>query len=226
MTSALTQIVETGYPHYRQAAGLPIWLMTEGQMSRVVGELGDEGITRLAEGLIHTREVQAQLAAGRTPVSDEAWQEGLKSWQPIGQIVSGAMAVLAAGERLLACRRQGRLLVRQEVVCRHLAVLFMAGVMPEGQAMRLALAGKLELRELSVSGLVASYADRVIEGDMALISHIEEHISSDPMWRDWSARFLGSIKEFPFTPKPVAIAPPPNGQLTDALVSMFGKGDR
>ncbi|GAH72564.1 unnamed protein product, partial [marine sediment metagenome] len=128
----LPRYIEIGFPHLRQVSGLPEWLVPD--VAEAVRNLGNEAILELAKPLGLAERASAFLAQAPDPDSlpVEIWQENIRRWRAVHQVLPVAMALLRACEKLDALERRGVLKINFASLVRDLAVISYASFAPNG----------------------------------------------------------------------------------------------
>jgi len=217
----LTAYVETGFHYLKQIAKLPDGLMPD--FADVARQLGDEAMLDMAEPLglgdrLKSRLAQA-LEPGSLPV--EIWQEGIGCWPASNQALLVTMALLRASEKVEALERQGVLAADVASIVRGLATIAYATFDPNGVKILDGLTGILGGSPAQPAGLLGRYVKALEGDDHDTLSRIEECILQDPVWAEWSERFLARGKEFPFVPRVIGISPPLTSELKQVMVSII-----
>jgi len=216
----LTQYIEAGLPHLRQAAGLPEGLLPDA--AAVARQLGNERVLALAEPLGLGERIKALLAQVSDPDSlpIEIWQKGIDNWPPVYQVLSVTMALLRACEKVQALERRGDLKI-DVVLLRGLAVIAYAPFAPNGGELLSRLSDILGGIVVEPARLLHRYIMAVVAGDTDTLASVDRCILGDPAWWEWSERFLATGKDFPFIPRVIGISPPVTTGVKQVLVNMI-----
>ena len=217
----LTQYIETGFPHLKQIAGLPEWLMPG--VVEFVREMGDEGILELATPLGLADQARAFLvrAPDAETVSIEVWQQAIGKWQATDQALPVSLALLRIWERVRYLQRRCELKVDATSFIHGLAVLSYAPFTLNGDEILKKLAGILGGKAEEPAMLLDSYMRIVTNGEDNTLTGIEQLILENRAWAAWSEEFLETGKAFPFIPRIIGVSPPLSGGLIPVLVSMI-----
>ena len=216
----LTGYIRAGIPYLKQVSGLPEGLVPD--LATVTGQLGDEGVLKLAEPLGLAEEVKALLAQAPDPdgLPVETWQQGVANWPPVRQVLSVTMALLRACEKVDALERRGALKIDFALV-RGLAVVAYAPFAPNGSELLGSLADVLGGTIAEPDALLDRYIGAVAAGNTDTLAGVDRCILENPAWREWSERILAAGKGFPFLPRVIGISPPLTSGLMQALVNMM-----
>jgi len=216
----LTQYIEAGLPHLRQVAGLPEGLVPD--FVAVVRQLGEDKILKLAEPREFPSLVKDPLAQASDPdsLTAEIWQQGTADWQPVHHVLSVAMALLHACEKVNALVRRGALKVDPALV-RGLAVIAYAPFVPNGGELLSKLADILGGTVVEPARLLNNYLTAVVTNDTDTLASVDHCIMESPAWRGWSERFLAAGRDFPFLPRVIGISPPLTKGVKQVLANMI-----
>lgn len=216
----LTRYVEAGLPHLRKIAGLPEWLAPDA--GKVIRELGDEGLLKLAEPLsISGYKDFLERAPEANAVTSEMWQECLAKSQTVDQISPIIMALLQVWEKARSLRRREQLTVDPILFCRGLTVLSYAPFIPSGRSILRRLAEILGGTEANPPILLALFSKAVVEGDHRTLNSIERCIREEVSWTVWTEMILEMAGTFTFVPRAIGVSLPPSKQLARVLVPMI-----
>jgi hypothetical protein len=212
--------MEAGFPHLKQMARLPEALMPD--FAKVARQLGDETMLEIVEPLGLTERLKTLLAEAPDPdmVPVEIWQQSIANWPPVQQVLSATMALLHACEKVEALERQGVLKIDSALI-RGLAVTTYAPFAPNGSELLSRLADILGGSLAEPVGLLGRYILAIMVGDTDTLADVDRYILENPVWREWSERFLAIGKGFPFVPRVIGIRPPLTKVLKQALVNMM-----
>ena len=216
----LTAYMEAGFPYFKQVANLPDGLMPD--FVAVARQLGDEGMLKVAEPLGLAERIKALLAQAPEPdnVPVEIWQQGIAHWPPVHQVLSVTMALLRACENVDALERRGALKVDFALI-RGLAVTAYAPFAPNGSELLSRLTDILGGTAAEPARLVDCYIMALLAGDTDTLADVDHCILENPVWAEWSERFLATGKDFPFLPRAIGISPPLTSGLKQVLINMM-----
>lgn len=216
----LTRYMETGFPHLRQASGLPEGLLPD--FATVARELGDETMLKLAEPLGLAERIEKLLAQAPDPdsVPVEIWHQGIANWQPVHQVLSVSMALLCACEKVDALEQRGTLKIDSTLI-RGLSVTAYAPFAPNEGELLSRLADILGGTVVEPAALLDRYVTAVVAGDSDTLGSVDRCIMENPSWLEWSDRFLSTGKDFPFLPRVIGVSPPLTNGLKQVLVNMM-----
>jgi len=217
----LTAYMEAGLPHLKQMAKLPDGLLPD--FAAVARQLGDEGMLKVSELLGLSEKIKASVAEAPEPGSLplETWQEAIGCWQTANQALPVMMALLRASEKVEALERRGILVADVASIVRGLATIAYAIFDPDGIKILDRLAGILGGSPAQPAVLLDGYVKALEGGDHDTLARIEECILQNPVWAEWSERFLVTARDFPFAPRVIGVSPPLTKGLMQALVNMM-----
>ena len=217
----LTRYMEIGFPHLRQVSGLPEWLVPD--MAEAARNLGDQAILELAKPLGLAERTSAFLAQPPDPDSlpVEIWQENIRRWPAIRQVLPVTMALLRACEKVDALERRGLLRVDLASLVRGLATISYAPFVPDGSEILSRLAAILGGSSAEPAGLLHLYTLALVKGDEDTLADIDNCILQNPAWAAWSERFLTTGKAFPSIPRVIGVSTPLTSELAQVLVTMI-----
>ncbi len=188
--------------------------------------LGYDGLMQLTVPLQFAEDVESCLAQAPDPgtISAETWENAIRGWPPLSQGRSLVQSLQEAGDRILAEFHRGKLRVDPFVVCRGLAVLFMAPFLPQGQWLLPRVAVVVGASPYEPAALLIDrYVEMVISGDQDMLGKINCCIIEEaPVLGTWSAAVMEAVARFPFIPRMSAVTPPLSAEFeADILVQEF-----
>lgn len=222
----LAEWMKAGYPHFREALGFQPWFLPEHQMMALTEEVGDEGAVRLGGSLLPVAPVLEELGKHSQPgaLGAEVWEKGISSWGATNEVAVGAEGLVIAGEKLRALVREGKLGLKGEQTCRHLAVLLFAPVVASGKEVAKKLATVLGATTVEPRVLIERYMQHLAEGDTGVAEAVESCIEGDERWRQWATELLKYAGEFPFIPRVIGVTPPLSSVIMDGFTMMIEEG--
>lgn len=227
MANGLTGWVKTGYKHLKPCVALPDWFLPQRTLELIIDELGDDGLMHLAAS-VEFADVETYLAQAPDPgtISAETWEDAIRCWPPLSQVRSLVQSLQEASDRTVMESHKGRLRVEPFVVCRGLAVLFMAPFLPQGQWLLPRLAAVIGASPYeSAASLINRYVQGVIKGDRDMLAVVNRCIIEDaPVLSKWSVAVMESVARFPFIPRVIAVTPPLSAEVAEVLISMLREG--
>ncbi len=217
----LARYIEVGLPPLREISKLPEWLVPG--LTEVASQLGDQSVLEIAEplGLTKGRESCLAQADEADKLPAEIWREGIGRWDAVHQVLPVTMALLRACEKVEALEQRGVVATTSASTVRGLATIAYAAFVPNGGKMLGRLAGILGGSPAEPAALLSLYVKAVENSDKDTLAGVEECISHDPVWLEWSKRFLAGGTAFPFIPRLVGVIPAPTSELIRLLAAMI-----
>jgi hypothetical protein len=222
----LAELIKGGYPYVKDEAGLAPWVLPEHGLNRIVDKVGDDGILKVSRPLGLTENVESLLKSAPDPanVSQPAWQEAVKQWQPLSQVRPVVAAFLEVAVPVMAKYHEIKPKVDPMVICRSLAVLLFAPFIQQGQALLGELAGVLGRPANDPGELIKSYARAVIGGDITALEKVNQSIVKYSAWQEWASALQEQALGCRHTPKLIAVTPPLLADLTGVLAILMKEG--
>jgi len=216
----LTRYVSAGLPHLKQIAKLSEWFLPG--LAEETRKFDDECLIKMAEPLGLSEKLQTALSEAPEPenLPVEKWRESIDLFNVTHQVRPVILSLQRALEKFEAFQRRGNLKVDPSLV-RGLAVIAYAPFALTGQEILQRLSVALGGSNNEPAGLMERYVNAVIDGDRKTLTAVDGCIQADPIWAEWTQRFIAIGKSSPFTPRIIGISPCINPDLTQVLVSML-----
>jgi hypothetical protein len=103
-------------------------------------------------------------------------------------------------------------------------VLAFAPFIPAGKPLLEEIACILGEDVSEPSGLIMSYAEGVIGGDVSTVERVNECVVRYSAWAKWADTLQKLVLNLQYTPRLIAITPPLSPELVGVLVSMIKEG--
>jgi len=221
--STLVSYLKNGYPHFKAASQLPVWLLPEHSFGGIVDKLGEEKLLVLSRPLSLHEGIKKQVEELPAPetLPDESWHQAIQSWPSLGQVWTILGTLLEVTSQLTEKFQKKELQANPETVCQALAVLGLAQLVPEGNHLVRDLALILKCEPDHPSELIRRYAQAVNENNLTMIKKIDNTIAAYPFWMEWARLFTDTAQEFPYIPRLIGITPPLSSELISVLAEML-----
>ena len=222
----LAELIKTGYPHVKDEVGLASWVLPEHGLNRIVDEVGDSGILKVSQPLGLTESVERLLKNAPDPASvpPQAWQDAVMQWQSSSQINAVVAAYLETAGPVIAQSQSIKSRIDPMVICRSLAVLLFAPFIDQGKALLGELAGVLSRPANDPGELIKSYAEAVNRGDISTLEKVNQCIVKYSAWQEYASALQEQVLRCRYTPKLVAVTPPPSADLAGVLATLIKEG--
>ena len=219
----LAELIKSGYPYVKDEAGLAPWVLPEHGLNRIVDKVGDDGILKVSRPLGLTENVESLLKSAPDPanVSQQAWQEAVKQWQPLSQVRPVVAAFLEVAGPVIAKYREIKSKVDPMVICRSLAVLLFAPFIDLGKALLEEVEGVLDKQENDPAELIRNYGEAVCRGDIPTVEKVNQCIVKYNYWQEWASALQEEVLSCRYTPKLIAVMPPLSAGLVDLLATLI-----
>lgn len=218
----ITGWLKAGYPYLKEGAGLPSWLLPQRSLDLVADELQDSGILRLSRPLRLADSIAAVHDRMPDPsvFSAEAWRQAVSQWPPLTRVKEVVEAYLEVADRVTAQLDQWRGKLDPRVICRGLAVLLLAPLVPQGRRTTEEMAGILGGSAEEPGQLIRGYAEAVIDGDIATVERVNQCIVKCGLWGRWAEK-LQQTATMKCRPRLIAVTPPLSSELISVLTLMI-----
>jgi hypothetical protein len=216
----ITGLLKTVYPHLKDESGIPSWLFPERSLNQAIDAVGDRGLLRVGQLLGIADDVleNAPDPAGMTP---QEWHNGIRKWQPLSQLGAMMMAFIEVAEPIMAQFAKVQPAIDPMVICRSLAVLLYAPLVPRGKVISEELAYVLGSKANQPARLVVSYAEAVVRGDIATLEKVNQCIVKYVDWQEWALVLQEEVLRCQLKPRLVAVTPPLSTDLVSTLATML-----
>jgi len=216
--------LKTGYPHFKEESGLPVWILPERSFDKVADELGDWHILRMNQPLSFAEGVEDLFEKAPDPetLPIEAWRSTVICWPPLLQVRPMVEAYLEVVTMIVRYFQSSQPKVEPVRVCRSIAVLGFVPFVSQGEPLMAELASILKGDASHPEELVRCYASALIRGDELTIDEVDNCIARHSQWAEWAALFIEGGQSLSCTPKLVAVTPPVSTELVYVLVEMIG----
>lgn len=217
----LTEWIEAGYPYLKEGIGLPAWLLPESSLAGTAEALGDDGILKMSRPIGLDRGTGSLFNSAPPALSAEEWQNAVIQWPSRHNARPIIETLLEVTGRITGQLTSICLMFDPMVISRSLAVLAFAPFV---------LAGKPLLQEVAVmlggdadepSGLLISYAEGVVGGDVLTVEKVNECVVRYSAWAKWADTLQKQVVSLRYKPRLIAVTPPLSPQLLGVLVSMI-----
>jgi hypothetical protein len=221
----LTKCIKAGYPHIKEGAGLEPWVLPEYGLNRIVDEVGDSGILKVSEPLGLNSGVERLLETVPDPasISPETWQRAVRKWQPLSNVAPVIAAFLGVAGVVMAQLARIKPIIDPAVICRSLAVLLLSPFIEQGKALLAEVAGIMG-RENIPAELILGYGGAVARRDVTTLEKINRCILKYKSWQAWASAIEQQVNKCRYTPKLIAVTPPPSAELVAVLAVLMKEG--
>jgi len=222
----LSRWLKKGYPHFKEECRLPAHVLPKHTFVRLMDELGDENMVEVSQSIMAPEGVQAAIDKEPEPetVPAEAWQTVITLWPACPGVKPVVESCLDATCRIMSQVQSGQLKMSVETVCRTIAVLGFAPFLYTGREIMEDIAAILGGTADDPPEMIKRYADVVTSGDVEMVPRIDSCIVNHGQWAAWAELLLQRVRDFSYTPKPVAITPPLSPEVIRVLARMLKEG--
>jgi len=219
----ITRLLKTVYPHLKGESGIPPWLFPERSLNQAIDAVGDRGLLRVGQPLGMADDVleNAPDPASMTP---QEWHNAIRKWQPLSQLGPMMMAFIEVAEPIMAQFEKVRSAIGPLMICRSLAVLLYAPLVPRGKVISEELADVLGSKANQPAQLVVSYAEAVVGGDIATLEKVNQCIVKYVDWQEWALALQEEVLRCQLKPRLVQVTPPLSTDLVSTLATMLKEG--
>jgi len=219
----LVEFIKSGYQYIKDDAGLPAWVLPEHGFNRVADEVGDIGILEVSQPLELDEVVEHFLKEAPDPsdIPPQDWQDAIKRWQSSSHTGSIVAAYLEAIGPVMAKIQSIKSMINPVIICRSLTVLLFAPFVKCGRALLEEIAGILDGSVSDPAGLIKRYDDAVCQADIATLDKIDQSIVKYSYWQQWIAAMQEQALKCRYTPKLVAVTPPPSDDMVSVLATLM-----
>ncbi|MBI2836614.1 MAG: hypothetical protein HYX85_02850 [Chloroflexi bacterium] len=217
----LSGFIKSGYPHVKENTGMPPWVLPEYGFNRVVDEVGERGILKLAGPLGLADGMEPLLATAPDPagVSAIQWDEAVKKWKSIPEVREVVAAFLEIRRSVNASLEHLQPAIDPAVICRCLSVLLLASFVRQGEPL-LAEMAEILGQARSPAEIIRRYGEAVQRQDIAALDRVNQCISRYGNWAKCAAAMRETALGCRYGPKLVAVTPPASASLIGVLASM------
>jgi len=221
----LAEFIKSGYHHVKDEVGLASWVLPEHGLNRIVDEVGDDGILKLAQplGLAEGAARLLKNAPGPADVSLQAWQDAVGKWQYLSQVAPVIAAFLKVAGPVMAQLLRIKPIIDPAVICRNTAVLLFAPFVDQGKAV-LEEVAKILGKANSPTELILGYGEAVGRRDITTLEKVDQGILKYSPWQEWASGMQEQVVRCRHTPKLVAVTPAPSMDVIGLLARMIKEG--
>lgn len=220
-TEPLTEWVKRGCDPFKEAGGLPEWVLPARSFSEVVDEVGDAGILELSRP-VKMDPIMKRRNGKLTPpdtVALEDFQKAARSWDLISRVKSVIEACFDA-RVMLDSFKEDEVEAKADVL-RSVCVLAIAPFSPAGKSLLGELAPILGGDKEQPGELLRRYVSAVIQNDLEAIKKVSDCIKGNIQWQQWSTLFARKAISLKSEPKLIAVTPPVSADIVWVIAQMM-----
>jgi hypothetical protein len=217
----LTEWLKKGCDPFKEAGGLPEWVLPARSFSDVVDEVGYDGILELGRP-VEMAPVTKRWN-GKLPPPDavalEDFQKAAKSWEFISR-VKPVIEACFDSRVMLTSFKEDEIEAKADVL-RSVCVLAIAPFSPAGEALLSELAPILGGDKEQPAELLGRYVSAVIQNDLETVKKVSDIIKGNSRWQDWSTLFARKAMSLKSDPRLVAVTPPVSSDIVWVIAQMM-----
>jgi hypothetical protein len=220
-TETLTEWLKRGCDPFKEAGGLPEWVLPARSFSDVVEEVGDDGILELGRPV--EMDPITKRRNGKLPPPDavalEDFQKAAKSWEHISRVkpvIDGCFD----SRVMLDSFKEDEVETKSDVL-RSVTVLAIAPFSPAGKSLLGELAPILGGDKEQPAELLGRYVSAVIQNDLETVKKVSDIIKGNSQWQDWSTLFARKAMSLKSESKLIAVTPPVSADIAWVIAQMI-----